>query len=134
MIKKILLKFPFGHCFLFCLLLTICALEIYDMHNFLDFLLPLTLILFLCFWTLRPFRKYHDNLNIEIKKKKFFLFIDIIFYIIIPFTIFYILFQFNKNIKDGDMTNMGLDIILYFLIFISFLINWIIKYFFLKFK
>jgi len=134
MIKKILLKFPFGYCFLFFLLLTICVGAIYDTFNFLDFLLSITLILFLVFWIIRPFQKYYDNSNTELRKKKMVLFIDIIFYIIIPFAIFYISLQLNKNIKDGDMSNLGLDIICYFLIFVSFLINWIVKYIFLKLK
>ena len=39
-----------------------------------------------------------------------------------------------KNIIDGDMTNIGSNAIIYFLMLISFMANWIIKYIFMKIK
>lgn len=137
-LSLILLKFPFGYSFIFLTVITISLLLIFDEKsgfiNYFSLLPAITMICFLIFWILRPFRKYYNNIQIEISKKKIVLLLDIIFYIFFPFICLGFLYNSNKNIIDGDMTNIGSTAIIYFLILISFILNWIVQYIFIKIK
>ena len=134
----ILLKFPFGYSFIFLSVITISLLFIFDKTsefiNYFSLLPVITMTSFWIFWILRPFRKYYNNTQLEISKKKIVLLLDIIFYIFFPFICLGFLYVHNKNIIDGDMTNIGSNAIIYFLMLISFMANWIIKYIFMKIK
>jgi|APGre2960657444_1045066.scaffolds.fasta_scaffold118921_2 hypothetical protein len=134
----ILLKFPFGYSFIFLSVITISLLVIFDKTsefiNYFSLLPAITMTSFWIFWILRPFRKYYNNSQLEISKKKIVLLLDIIFYIFFPFICLGFLYVHNKNIIDGDMTNIGSNSIIYFLMLISFMLNWIIKYIFMKIK
>ena len=134
----ILLKFPFGYSFIFLSVITICLIGIFDKTSqFISYfsLLPgITMISFLIFWILRPFRRYYNNTQLEISKKKIVLLLDIIFYIFFPLICLGFFYGSNKSIIDGDMTNIGSNAIIYFLMLISFVANWIIKYIFMKIK
>ena len=134
----ILLKFPFGYSFIFLSVITICLVSIFDKTSeFISYfsLLPgITIICFIIFWILRPFRRYINNNQLEISKKKTVLIIDVIFYIFIPFICLGFIFLTNQNLEDGNMTNIVSNFTAIFFVFISFLINWIVKYLFIKIK
>jgi len=134
----ILLKFPFGYSFIFLSVITICLISIFDeTSEFISYfsLLPgITMICFIIFWILRPFRRYINNNQLEISKKKTVLLIDVIFYIFIPFISLGFVFFLNQNLEDGNMTNIVSNFTAIFFVFISFLINWIVKCLFIKIK
>jgi len=136
--RSIILKFPFGYLTIILAVITISLLIIFEekskFNNYLGLLPAITMISFLIFWILRPFRKYYINSELEISTKKKVLLLDLILNVFLPLICVGIHIIFNWNLEDGNMTNTGLNVIIYFLILTSLVLNWIVKKVFMKIK
>jgi len=137
--KKIILKFPFGYLTIILAVITISLLIKFEeeskFYNYFNLLPTITMISYLIFWNLRPFRKYYIDYELDISTKKKILILDLIFNVFVPLILVILMFKMMEKYHKLDWAIGGLIARLFiFFILISLALNWIIKKVFVKIK